>query len=232
MKRAFATVLAAAAVLTVPATAATARILPGPGPHHSLALAATAVTHLKNDPDNGNGTPSLWALDSMYRTVTVTRGAAAPLTDCGVTSGSCWSYSALLTDRGTFRTIPGAGTPNQACAGCGGEKIRRPSATGCLAGTYHITFFASSGSPRASLVPRAHDDRGVPASAPFTSSSWPKQFFAAGTSFGGTFSGPYKWTYATVVVKGFLRFDFQRWVDLSSPSNNDGNAPGDGNITG
>lgn len=219
MRRLFATISLLAAALTVPAAAASAQAAPG---------SATAVTTLKNVPDNGHGTPSEWAVDTMQRTVTVTRGSQAPAADCELSSGTCWSYSAKLTDLGTFVTKPGAGTPNQACAGCAGEQVKTPAQSGYLTGTYSITFYASSGSPRPSLVPRMHDDHGVAASAPFTSTSWPQLFFPAGTHFSAMNGGAYSWTY--LLVKFSFPFLMQQWVDSST--NNDGNAPGDGNITG
>lgn len=214
-------VLAAAAVLAG-AGAASARTVP---------VSATSHTWITDDPDNGHGTPSEWAIDTIYRTVTVTRGAQVTGADCGLApAAACWSYTAVLKDAGSFRTIPGAGTPNQACAGCAGEKVKSPAVEGVLSGTYTISFYASSGTPNASLVAKTHDDHGQAASDPFTSSTWPKQFFPAGTSFGGAFGGPYSWTYTALVMKGFFQFTVQQWVDSSA--NNDGNAPGDGNITG
>jgi hypothetical protein len=213
--------LLAAAALPVSAGAAHASTRP---------VAATSHTWILNDPDNGHGTPSEWAVDTIHRTVTVTRGAQAPAADCGLSSGACWAYTAALRDTGTFETIPGAGTPNQACAGCAGEKVKSPAVDGFLSGNYQISFYASSGTPKASLVAKVHDDHGQPANPPFTSSTWPKQFFPAGTSFGGAFGGPYSWTYTAVVLKGFLQFTVQQWVDSSA--NGDGNQPGDGNISG
>jgi hypothetical protein len=129
-----------------------------------------------------------------------------------------------LSDSGTFTTRPGAGTPNQACAGCAGEKISR-AVKGSLNGTYSVTFDASSGTPDGTLVKSAHNDHGVKAVPPFTTTTWGEQFFPAGTSFGNVTGGAYSWEYTVL-----LSFPRQQWTDSSA--NNDGNAPGDGNITG
>lgn len=214
----------AAAALTVTAGAANATILPAGGNTAS----ATATTRVSGDPDNGHGTPSEWAVDAFERTVTVTRGAPAPASACGQTSGQCWAFTASLKDNGTFTTIPGAGTPNQACAGCAGEKIRS-RVTGILYGTYQITFYASA-SPQARLVPASHNDHGLVPSPPYTSTTWPELFFPAGTHFGAFTGGAYSWTYIAVVPR--FPFHVQQWTDSSTVANNDGNAPGDGNVTG
>jgi hypothetical protein len=186
---------------------------------------ATALTYITNDPDGGHGTPATWADDDFLRIVTDTRGAQVPGTDCGLAAGAgCWAYTMSLADSGAFTTIPGAGTPNQSCAGCAGKRITR-KVTGALQGAYTVTFDASSPSPDGSLVAWTHNDHGISATAPFTSTTWGEQFFPAGTSFGNVTGGAYKWTYT-------LAFPYQQWVDSSTVANNDGNAPGDGNITG
>ena len=216
MRRLFIAALIAAA-LTATAGAASARVLPIlPRP-----VSATSLTLLTGDPDSGYGTPPVWAIDSMWRTETVTKGAQVTGTDCGLAaSAACWAYTSNLTDEGWFTTIRGAGTPNQSCAGCAGEHIRR-QVTGTLHGTYAVTFYASSPSPDASLVAFFHDDHGVAAAAPFTSTTWAQQFFPAGTAFGAFTGGAYKWVYRTAG---------QKWTDSSA--NGDGDQPGDGNITG
>ena len=204
--------LAAGALLTAAGTAS-ASALPGAGSWFSPRSGNTSLTLITNDPDGGHGTPATWATDTIWRTVTVTRGASVPASDCGQVTGTCWAYDASLSDSGTFRTIPGAGTPNQACTGCAGEKIRH-AVNGALSGTYSITFYASSGTPSAALVPAAHDDHGAAASPPFTSTTWPELFFPAGTHFGGPVGGAYSWTY-TAATAGFPPA-FQTWTDSSA----------------
>jgi hypothetical protein len=226
-----ASVAIAAAALAGTASAASARILPGgPSLLAALPVSATSLTLLTGDPDSGHGTPAVWAIDSMWRTETVTRGAEVTGTDCGLSpSAACWAYTSSLSDSGTFRTVKGAGTPNQSCTGCAGEKIRN-AVNGSLSGTYQVTFYASSGTPSAALVPWMHNDHDTAASPPFTSTTWGMLFFPAGTSFGAFTGGAYSWTYEAATA-GFPPV-MQTWVDSSTATNNDGNAPGDGNITG
>jgi hypothetical protein len=219
----------AAGVATMTAGAASAHVLPF-GPGQASVITATATTHITNDPDTGHGVPAIWATDTLTRTVTLTKGTQVPGTACGLAaSAGCWSFTADLSDSGTFVTIPGAGTPNQACAGCAGELIRSPAVSGTIAGNYQVTFDASYPVADASLVAKNHDDAGVPASPPYTSTTWGEQFFPAGTSFGNVTGGPYTWTYQ-VVKGGFPFFTTERWTDSSS--NGDGNEPQDGNISG
>jgi len=219
----------AAGVTAMTAGAASARQLPF-GPGRASTVTATATTRIANDPDSGHGTPAIWATDTITRTVTVTKGTQVPGTGCGLAaSDGCWSFTADLSDSGTFTTIPGAGTPNQACAGCAGLLIASPAVSGMIQGTYTVTFDASAPVADASLVAKNHDDLGLPAVPPYTSTTWGEQFFPAGTSFGSIAGGAYTWTYQ-VVKGGFPFFTTQRWTDSSS--NNDGNSPGAGNITG
>jgi hypothetical protein len=219
-------ILGALAALAIPAGA---KALPF-GPGQASVITATATTKIVNDPDSGHGTPATWATDTLTRTVTITKGTQVPGTACGLAaSAGCWSFTARLADSGTFVTIPGAGTPNQACAGCAGELIRSPAVSGTIAGNYQVTFDASAPVANASLVGKNHDDHNLAALPPFTSTTWGEQFFPGGTSFGNVAGGAYTWTYQVVTLR-FPYFTTQRWTDGSG--NNDGNSPGAGNIQG
>ena len=215
----------AAGALLIPAGAASASGLPGlPSlSHFTVPVSATATTLITNHLDGGHGNPADWATETIWRTETVTRGAEVSGTDCGLAaSADCWAYTASLSDSGSFTTIPGAGTPNQACAGCAGEHIAR-QVSGALQGTYVVTFDASSGSPDGTLVGPTRDDHDTHPAPPFTTTTWGEQFFPAGTSFGNVTGGAYSWTYT-------VAFPREQWVDASA--NGDGNQPGDGNISG
>lgn len=228
MRRLAITAALAAAAITAAAGAASARAFPL-GPGHSSPVTATATTRITNDPDNGHGTPSNWATDTITRTVTVTKGTQVAAAGCGPGAGACYSYTASLSDSGTFVTKPGAGTPNQSCAGCAGLLIKAPAVSGTIQGTYTVTFDASYPVADASLVARTHDDGGAPAAGVFTSTNWGQQFFPAGTHFGNVVGGAYTWTYQVMTFR-FPYFSVQRWADSSS--NSDGDSPGAGNITG
>lgn len=229
MRRSAAAAALAVAALAALAVPASARNLPF-GPGRASTITATATTTITNDPDSGHGSPAVWAIDTINRTVTLTKGTQVSGTACGLAaSAGCWSFTAALSDSGTFVTVPGAGTPNQACAGCAGLTVKAPAVSGVLQGTYQVSFDASYPAASAALVPATHDDGGVPASPPFTSTTWGEQFFPAGTSFGNIVGGAYTWTYQ-VTTGGFPFFTTQRWTDSSS--NDDGNSLLAGNITG
>jgi hypothetical protein len=62
----------------------------------------------------------VWASDALTRTAKVVLRGAAPLPDCGLANGTCYAYTAGLSDHGDWTTIPGAFTPNQG-APCTGD---------------------------------------------------------------------------------------------------------------
>ena len=78
--------LLAAGAIVATAGAASARVLPtmpAVAPH-----SATSLTLITNDPDSGHGTPAVWAKDTIWRSVTVTRGAQVTGTDCGLAAST------------------------------------------------------------------------------------------------------------------------------------------------
>ena len=86
-----AALLAAGAIV---ATAGAANASPHP--------VTQAQTHITDRPDGGNGGD--WADDTMTRSIAITR--------TGGMAGA-YTYTAKLTDTGSFTTIKGALTPNQ-----------------------------------------------------------------------------------------------------------------------
>jgi hypothetical protein len=177
----------------------------------------TAVTHVSDRPDNGHGTPPVWAYDTFDRTLTVTLASPQPATlPTGIPAGDL-AYTVTIADKGSFRTILGAGAPDQAA---GGLKISH-SVKGSVNGTYALTAYAPAADALAGTVPAAEEDNFSAATNGFVSTGdWAKQAFA--TQAGVTVSGgAYSWTYAT---------GCETWTDTSS--NGDGNFAADGNITG
>jgi hypothetical protein len=175
----------------------------------------TAVTHLTSRADSGgNGN---WAVDDITRTVAVTNHGHVALANCGGGATDCYSYTATLSDAGTFVTDAGAFTPNQG-GGNVGDKILS-TVHGNLNGSGTFTFDASR-LPDASLVP-VH----VSGNADSTS-TWTQQFFPAGTVFTGAgLNNDWSWTYHSA-----NKTPVQSWVD--SAANGGGQSAIDGNITG
>lgn len=171
------------------------------GAYTLAAQGDTVVTAtVKHHPDNGHGTPSHWAADSFTRTMVIHKNPDN-------------TYTLTTTDKGTFTTVKGAGSPS----GAAGKQI-----TSTLTGA-----FASSdlGHATGTLVTnpgsfsgRTYDDTAV-GGTPFPGSgAWANIFFT-----GGAVSpfDHYSFTYATADEK---------WVDADT--NNDGQAATAGNITG
>ena len=194
------------------ASASTHGSFPGPG--------TTAMTLILTNNVPGNGGP--WAIDSVWRTATVTVAGGFPVSPwhCGWNGWgpppTCYAFTATLHDQGTFRTNRGALTPNQSWPWHG--RHIHGVVTGQVNGIASFGTFYATTFPQSFLVPRfAFDEFG---SAP----AWPDLFFPKGTTFGVTL-GPWSVTFSAQTFCGF-----QHWTDASF--NDHGNLPSDGNITG
>ena len=194
-------------------------------PRAGVLGASPATTRVTNNGDGGHSSTSpYWAIDNFDRTVTVKLGTSVPTSNCGTTTGHCYSYTATLHDQGTFTTIPRAAAPNQ--GGFPGSTEARRPAHGTIDGFAPITFYATSNQPNGKFVAKAHDDGDVkPQSGPYSTSGWVQQFFSGTTTVANVNFTSYKWTYQTTDVR-----PVQVWIDSSG--NGDGNTTGDGNITG
>lgn len=145
-------------------------------------LSVTADTMVTDRPDTATD-GSVWAKDSMTRTLTVVRQHATKASDCGSGAVKCWYYTGTIRDNGTFKTQPGAHGPNSTTPISG-------IVNGTVNGVYEIEFYATSDKPNPSLV-----DSTVTGASPSTG-DWMKQAFPAGTSFNGFTGVDYKWVYA------------------------------------
>lgn len=191
-------------------------VLAAAGPAQAVAApdCKTAVSHLVDRPDNGHGTPSTWALDTVTRTVKVchVEDTPAPAVAKAVPIDT-WTYTATLVDEGTFVTKGGAtGSPNAGVAIAAGMK-----------GTIHgeATFAKFTAMHDFLGWVDAFDGKTFTGSAPSGTNDWIKNLWSDG--FGGTQITNYKWTYTTCSEK---------WVDSSEESNGDGTADSAGDITG
>lgn len=165
--------------LTDIAPAARAALKGDPGA--SAILTVTADTMVTGRPDTATD-GSIWADDSMTRTLTVVRQHAATSTDCGEDAVKCWFYTGTIKDNGTFKTRNGAHGPNSTTEISG-------VVNGTVNGVYEIEFFASSDKPNSALV-----DSTVIGDEP-TTSDWMKMAFPAGTKFHGFHGVDYTWVY-------------------------------------
>lgn len=172
----------------------------------------TAVTHIQNDPDSGNG--GTWADDQITRTLTVTLDSPQP----NGTPAGALAYTATISDTGTFTTRPGAFTPNQVVPGQTIANVVSGTLTGSA--TYSVVAPAAD-VPDASNVLPALNDGGVAATGDRTTGDWPAQAFPVPGSADVTL-GAWSWTYTTAAG--------ETWTDAST--NGYGDLLHDGNITG
>jgi hypothetical protein len=144
-------------------------------------LSVTADTMVTARPDTAtDGT--VWANDSMTRTLTVVRQHATKASDCGAGAVKCWFYTGTIKDNGTFTTVDGAHGPNSATPISG-------TVNGNVNGVYEIEFYANSDQPNPSNV-----DATVTGASP-TTSNWAKMAFPAGTQFSAVTGVDYTWVY-------------------------------------
>jgi hypothetical protein len=155
-----------------------------------------------------------------------------------------YTYTAALTDAGTFTTIKGEQAPNQGGSYAG--DVIKSKVTGPMEGYAAFSFTAST-LPVAAFnagVPLTENDHGaVPSDS---TSTWFELAFPSGTTFGGAGIGNWSWTYRATVVtvtsqkvclsRGFcwtvpaVHVQHQQWTDGSG--NGYGDLAGDGQITG
>jgi hypothetical protein len=193
---------------------------------------------------------SAWKAGDTLK-VTVPSGDSVVLSapTAGTVSGAtytvpvCNAYTATLKDNGTFTTIPLAYTPNQG-APYTGLKLPARQVNGQMNGGGTFTTFYATTTPDASLVPSHVTGSTDP------SSTWPQLFFPAGTT-SGVSAAETVWGYyynaqvktTTIVCSGRRHrhqqctsqttVQNQHWADTSDISSNDGGQlPADGNITG
>jgi hypothetical protein len=196
--------------MALPASAA-------PKPH---LRSVTATTLLENRGDSG-GSGQDWATDKLIRSLHVTQTGG---------KAGAFTFTAAVSDSGSFTTIAGAATPNQGAPFTG--KVIAHVVSGTFKGGATYTFTASR-LPRENLVPT--QESGTPSSGPRTTSLWYEQAFPAGTTFGGPgIDNDWGWAYTgpscNIHVPGGVVSVHEAWADTAV--NGDGQLPADGNIDG
>jgi hypothetical protein len=180
---------------------------------HVTGVPSVTTTYVTADPDSGNG--GTWATDGFTRALAVTPLGTAPAASCGGVS-PCYAYSAVISDKGGFTTIPGALAPNQAPGWYAGQLVTA-AASGSLTGDGSYGTFYAASLPDPALVPASIT--GSPDSAAF-----PSRMFA--TPVFGLSETAFEYFYAVTTGPGHG----QKWADTSA--NGDGNVRGDGQVTG
>lgn len=146
----------------------------------SAILSVTADTMLTDRNDTATD-GSVWAKDSMTRTLTVVRQHATEASKCGASATECWFYTGTIRDNGTFKTVAGAHGPNSLTPING-------IVTGTVNGVYKIEFNASSDAPNPANV-----DPTVTGGT--STGNWMKLVFPAGTQFSALTGVEFRWDY-------------------------------------
>jgi len=196
--------------MAVPALALGAVLAAG-STAHAVPATETAVTHVYNAPDSGNG--GTWATDAFDRTLTVTLDSPQP---ASVPVGFL-AYTATVSDTGTFTAIAGALTPNQVIPG---QKVSH-AVNGTLSGSAAYTIVAPAADNLGAVLPANLNAGGTALAGQYSTSLWPAQAFSPSAGVIVTL-GNWSWTYATPAGES--------WTDGSTTG--DGNLVADGNITG
>lgn len=200
----------------------------GPAGPPGQSVEASAVFNLTGRDDSGSA-GNTWAKDNMTRSITVTRQAAVPASDCGGSATKCWFYTMTVSDTGTFTTQPGL-TPNQGCTepnntSCSGLDING-TVVGSISGGGDQEFYADQATPTAPKV------LSYTGNAPTDTSHWYTLFFPANANYGfppATSAGQpwtnWSWSYAAPAT-------CETWTDSYTNGSGDGTYPADGNIAG
>jgi hypothetical protein len=183
----------------------------------------TAKSVLDNRMDTGADNAHPWAYDNFTRTLTIRLVGTT-----GSGTSTVYYYSARYTDQGTFKTVNGALTPNQ--AGTYAGTTENGSVKGTMTGGEQYSFTATS-LPNMKLVPAS------PAPGTGSTDAWYKLAFPTTTTFGGAGLGNWAWHYNGPVVvtldssgKHVIAVHHEHWNE--SNTNNAGQLAQAGNIDG
>lgn len=212
-----AAVISAGTLGTIAAEAGSASAKPLP--------VVSATTHIVNRFDNG-GAGNHWARDTFTRTVKLV--FLGKSTDPLHAAKPFMYYANLVDAKGTFVTIPGKLTPNQG-GKYAGKHLPALQFSGIMNGTAQFPLFYASAKAHSGLVPT--EIKGTALNQLYPSSTWPKLFFAPGTTFQGINENPYDYNYHAKPVFNskhkIIRYKLN-WEDASW--NLDGQLVRDGNI--
>jgi hypothetical protein len=175
--------------------------------HH--AAVSTTYTITFTDHGDGGSAGNMWAEDNGQVFLTVTRTGTDTYT--GHLSGL----------EGSFVTRPGELAPNQSAdPGLTVTGNQKPGAKATITGSADYSFTADQLPLGAQTIPVTGDQPRM--------GTWEELAFPAGTDFSGGITD-----YSLIYRQKCTTFSVtQTWTETSTPGNNDGNAPGDGNVSG
>jgi hypothetical protein len=175
----------------------------GPG-GASAVKTVSSVIAISNDADSGtNG--SSWATDTITRTMTVTLQGGADAGKCGDAATVCYLYNGVISDSGTFVTIPGATTPAN-------KGTINGTITGDINGGTDFQFYATSNDLTAASSTSVDES-----STHYDTSDvfWPQLFLPAGTVDASSYTllNSWGWTYTDALC--------EQWVNAAAGDSGD-----------
>lgn len=231
-------ILAALAATAVAGVAGAAMAAPAYATTDPAPETKTISTHIVDREDGGHGTPSVWALDTFDRTVTITGGpnyvipgvdeveVEAKIADtkqeqpnitlCDLVSHLKlrWTYHAVVKDNGTFVTEGGeTSSPNAGAALADGVP-------GTFEGGFTADFEAAA--HWCSFDASDVDGQTIQGEDATSTSKWVSALF--GEEFkGSSINEDWSWKYKTCT---------ESWWDAADLDSNDGTTDAAGDITG
>lgn len=196
-----------------PKPTSTQTVTPDPTPSQTSAPVVKSVhvnlkasTKVSGDPDSGTKGDN-WANDGFTLDATVTGGTSVALSNCGITTGTCYSFTGSEDYNGTAVVIKGALSPGQ------GKVEARSASARMTGGSKKITFYASTVPGGRYAPPRTLNDHKKTATGEHTSGTWLEQFFGPSTKFGTFTFTAEGWTYTLPRDENQTA---QKWVDSAA----------------
>ena len=136
------------------------------------------------------GGSGYWAYDSFGRVLNLQIGKVTPAMIAAnpALASTPYMYTATLTDKGTFKDIPGVFTPNQGGCNAARRTLRPTQVTGTMSGYGDFAVFYASQKAagyRGDAYRSRLALRGSARNLHYPSSTWPELAFANGTMFAG-----------------------------------------------
>lgn len=149
-----------------------------------------------------------WAVDTIDRTVTLTRQTQVSVSNCPGDPDECWFYTGFVVDNGSFVTVgdtsPQAGEPMP-------EDL-----TGTMHGGTHFEFYASDPSPDTTLVESEFTGGDGTAGNPFATAEVPAMFFDDDGDVGAVDQVNWNWTYQSDGCGSWLNAENGNEGDITS----------------
>lgn len=170
-------------------------------------MQATDTFSISNNNETGNSS-DVWAIDTVNRTITITKHGVANIGFCPSPPGNatCYLYDATVTENGTFVAVPGNASPNA------GTPIAA-AVDGTVTGGTDVQFYADSGDLSATYVPNTIINNGDAHLGTMTDPQWYEYFFPLGTVVTHVRLPDYNWVFSATSENCTLPDTQEQWTD-------------------